>query len=152
MGTLSLGNSFFRTITSHILSIIESLLYGMVATLHDQCVDNDKVCKMNTTCEFYFKGPKKYKFTELVDVLKEKEIMVLSHDEYSSLLKLKNIRDRVHMWDAGSSDFHDDEFSIDNYNDSILFLIRIRDSVVDSFRTYQAKQAFGCCDVIDGKS
>lgn len=144
LGEYTVKDVFYRSATAHVMSIVESILFGLVATSHTHCMNGDVVCKKAKNCDLYVKSPNRYGFSGVVDMLTDKSIYTFEDDTRQSILDLKVIRDRVHMWDAGNSDFHDEKFSVKNYNEAITILHLVRDEVIGAFRSFQAKQAFGC--------
>jgi len=144
LGDFTVGNVFYRTATAHVVSIIESILCGLVKTVHDHCIRNRAVCNKASSCDYYLKSPNKYNFLQLLDAIANHGIYQFSDADKATLLELKGIRDRFHMWDTGTSDFHDDQFDVRNYNKAMVALHQVRDEVINAFRTRQAQQVFGC--------
>lgn len=144
LGKLSLGNSFYRIATAHIFSIIESILCGMINTIHNDCTNNHEICSKAAKCTLYFKRAGKYKFSELLNKLSADKMIDLSAEDIDALSKHKGIRDRLHMWDAGDSDFHDSKFSVSEYNEAIQLLTKIRGLAVSSFPSFHARHVFSC--------
>lgn len=144
LGDYTIKDVFYRSATAHVMSIFESILFGLVETAHRHCMTDDSPCKKSKKCEWYMRSPKKYGFTGSIEMVVEKGIYAFDDDTKQVIIKLKEIRDRVHMWDAGSSDFHDEKFSVKNYNEAMAMLHLMRDEVIDAFRTYHGRQVFGC--------
>lgn len=144
LGDYSVGNTFYRMATAHVFTIVESILCGLTNHLHEHCTNKAVTCRKADKCDLYFKKAGRYTFPKLLKKLQENAITQLSDTDIIKLEELKAIRDRFHMWDTDDSDFHDAKFKISDYNDAIELLKSIRDTTVESFPSFQAKQVFGC--------
>jgi len=144
LGDFTIKDVFYRMSTAHVMSIVEALLFGLVKTLHGHCVKKGLTCNKAGKCKKYIKSHKKLSFKKLLVMVKDKGIYSYTDADIINLCELKEIRDRLHLWDAGNSDFHDEKFSVKNYNDAIAALVNIRDNVISAFRNYEASLVFGC--------
>ncbi len=144
--TLSAESIFYKISTVHIFSIIEALLYGTVNKYHICCLNRDgSVCKHNNKCDLYIKKANNYTFNDLIKLLIEKNILNLTNDEQEGLCVLKDIRDRIHIWDTKNNELIDITFTRSHYNNAIRMLAHMRDCFNENFSKYEARLDF--CDL-----
>ncbi|MGA1847585.1 hypothetical protein [Deferribacter abyssi] len=118
---LSVGKVFYKFAIINIFSIIESLLYGIANKCHSYCMVNNRVCKNNDSCNFYLKKANKYPFEKLLYTLSQKGLIRMPPELQNKLLKIKALRDNIHLWDVKNKDYFNDDYNLDNYN----FLIKL---------------------------
>jgi len=143
--TLSAGSVFLRLSIVHVFSIIEALMSGYLDSLHDECLLKDnKVCKRNQTCDFYLKKAGNYSFRERVELLIERDIIAFSDLQIKELMELKDIRDRLHLWNVDGNEFLDDKFSKQHYDQALHLLVFVRNSLIERGTVYVLQIEF--CD------
>ncbi|BDQ35131.1 hypothetical protein JCM14722_26730 [Pseudodesulfovibrio portus] len=101
-----------------------------------------RVCKENKNCANYIKAAKNYSFQQAVVHLIHHGMLELSENEMEQLDDLRKLRNRVHMWLAKDSDFMDREISFGDYNQAIILIHTIRDSLKLRYKDQQAKLIF----------
>jgi hypothetical protein len=141
---LSVGRVLYKMAIVHVFSIIEALIFGVIDSVHSNCVEDGDVCRRSDRCEFYVRGPGKYSFRDAVELLMQKAVLPLSEAERDRLLTLKAIRDRVHIWGSDGNEFIDHNYSLPEYNLCIVMLNTIREHLIDNFSCLEASIALGC--------
>ncbi len=120
---LSVGKIFYKLAIINAFSVIEGIIYSFVDNMHEQCKDFEgNICRLNAKCSFYFKRANKYKFSELLDMLRKRQIITFSEDEKELVLSIKNLRDNIHIWDVRENEFQSDLYNLKNYNAVIKIL------------------------------
>ena len=141
---LSVERVLYRIAIAHVVSIIEALIYGAIDSLHRHCVQDTRVCNRSGRCHLYIKSANKYTFRNAIDLLKEKDVLPLSDEEQTKLLELKEIRDRIHIWDADGNEFLDHNFALREYNSCIRMLATVRDHLKERFANLEVIMIFEC--------
>lgn len=144
LGNLSLGTTFFRISTTHIFSIIESICYGTIKTLHNHCCTKGTACIKNRKCTYYVKSPSKTNFSDIITTLEIQKLITLTQETTNTIKKSKDARDRIHLWLFSDSDFLDTKFTVKDYNDSITALGEIASGIRTTYDAYCATRNSTC--------
>lgn len=140
---LSAGKIFLKLGMLNIFSIIEGILFGTAKELHSFCMKDGTVCKKNINCFFYIKSSNKYKFETLIHDYENKDLLNLS-DNGKELLKIfKVTRDKIHLQDVVESELNEN-YSIDNYNSMVKFLIYLRENFSGNVSRFEQKRKNSC--------
>ena len=149
---LSVGKIFLKHAIINHFSIIEAILYGIVKKYHNYCIFENVVCRYNNMCAFYFKKANKYNFQQLLDELINRNLLSMPPEIKENLLNIKGLRDNIHIWDAESRDYFNDEYSLQNYNFLVLCLKSIRDNLKDSLTSFESQRKNECKMLTTGSS
>lgn len=137
---LSAGKIFIKMGIINLFSIIEGILYGIIEELHLYC----KGCRWNKECEYYIKKPRKYNFSQIIDIFTSKDLFPIDENVKSNLLSLKTLRDNVHIWIAGKNEFLEGEYNIKNYNRLMKILYDIPKILPEKLRNFKTKRETNC--------
>jgi len=147
---LSVGKIFFKHAIINHLSIIEAFIYGIAKKYHVSCTFENKVCVYNKECPYYFKKEKKYSFKKLVEKFLNLNLLDFKKDSIKKLIKIKGLRDSIHIWDSDSRDYFNEEYGLKNYNFLITFLKSIKNQLSESLETFESEK--NKCKMIQQKN
>ena len=141
---LSIGQIIYKYAIINTVSIIEAILYGTVNSLHDCCVSEESVCRRNARCIFYLKKANKYTFNQMITVLEDKNLITFTEAEKTALKQLKELRDKIHIWETTESELDEESYSIRNYNISIIILRKIKENLYTNFCIFKHSRYSVC--------
>ena len=141
---LSVGKVFFKYAIINIFSVVESLLYGIINKCHSHCSLDDRVCKNNVGCDFYFKKANKYSFKNLLQILSQKGLVRMPDEIQDKLLELKALRDNIHLWDVKDKDYFNDNYNLTNYNFLVRVLQVLKEDLNDSLEVFEYNRNNNC--------
>lgn len=142
---LSVGQLFIKYALINAYSIAEAFLFKSLEKLHSHCISDGKVCIQNEKCEYYVKNPKGWKFRVVVDEICKTQLLDLAGDD---IFKLKKIRDNVHIHSASGNEFLSGVYTLENYNNIIKVLYKIKNEMAGNIKKYEERRNKGCCRAV----
>lgn len=136
--SLSAGKIFHKYAVISIVSVIESLLFGISDEINADCRNDGEVCCNAGRCDKYMKSTKSLRFNGMVDQLAEM-LQIINEPAKVRLKQLKEIRDNIHSHIVNENELidTDEKYTQDNFNKAILFLYYLKKNMpskVEMFR------------------
>ena len=116
----------FKQATVNIVSIIEALVLECANNINENCQKCPKIANCNNNLNKYDRENMKHALEKLYQL----GIIVLTNDEYMSLIYLYNLRNKIHIRLNQQNEFLDKKYNMELYNNSINLLQKVDEQIL----------------------
>lgn len=141
----SVGVLFRKQALINIISVQEGILKCTYDSLRKHCVEKDnEVCKHNNNCKYYLKNLNKIRNNVLLESY-QNIIGFYDLELFKLLAEQKAVRDKIHIHVISENEFKDDkDYTIEKYNEAVMVLKFIKDSLPDAINDFKNRRTEGC--------